>query len=361
MSSCHCRFLEPEFWHSSEVTVLYAPGGSAPQSTLFDWVKGQKELQSHILFQTSGSTGRSKWVAISKTAMLASARMVNRHIGLTDSARWGLVLPHYHVGGFGVLVRSFLTGADCAVYHGKWDPVRFSAFVSKNRCEYISLVPTQVVDLVRARCVVPPSVKSVIVGGGALSDKVYQGILELGWPVLRSYGMTESASQIATGDVDGGLEVLDAWELRTGDDGVLQWKGVAGMTAYLYEGHDGFSLVDPYRDGWFTTSDLAEIHGGALNVVGRADQRVKILGELVDLASFETELSETMGTECVIIAVDDERRGKLLFPVVEGEDSYNLDAYSGLKALEPLTKVERFPRSSLGKILRKQLQEGLNL
>ena len=166
LSHCHCRFLDPDFWLSEDVTALQSQGAGELAPGFLAWLEGQSELRSHILFQTSGTTGASKWVAISKEALLKSAAMVNRQLGVEVGDRWGLVLPYYHVGGFGVLARSFLTGAHCSVYYGKWDPVRFSGFISERKVEHISLVPTQVVDLVKCRCVVPPTVKTVVVGGG---------------------------------------------------------------------------------------------------------------------------------------------------------------------------------------------------
>ena len=46
------------------------------------------ELKSHVLFETSGSTGAPKWIALSKAALLTSAAAVNAHLGINASSCW---------------------------------------------------------------------------------------------------------------------------------------------------------------------------------------------------------------------------------------------------------------------------------
>ncbi|MGJ8672402.1 AMP-binding protein [Rubritalea sp.] len=331
---------------------------------LEQWLREQENplFERQVFFQTSGSTGQSKWVALSKDALLASARGINAHLGIETGAKWVLNLPIFHVGGFGVLTRSFLTGGHCQVFHEKWGAVAFSRFVYEHGSEYISLVPTQVVDLVRSRCIAPHSVKAVVVGGGKLEDSVYRDALALGWPVLRSYGMTEAGSQIATGDnFEGGLNVLPIWETRVNQDGLLEWRGDAGLSFYLEEGEEGFRVIDPKHDGWFTTQDRVSISDGRLSMLGRNDSLVKVLGELVDIGRLEERLREEVGRDCVILTVPDERRGVLLVPVIESEGDVELPGFSGIERLQNALFLQVFPRTSLGKIRRGIVREVLGL
>lgn len=358
MMGCHCHYLDRQFWHSDALCVM--------RNTSFDgfgleqWLSAYDDLRGHLFFQTSGSSGAAKWVALSKKALLASARTVNAHLGVEIGARWGLALPIYHVGGFGILVRAFLSGGACQVFHEQWDPIKFSRFIYTEKCEHISLVPTQLVDLVRTRCIAPHSIKSVVVGGGALSDALLIQAKALGWPVLRSYGMTESASQIATGDSgDGWLDILGDREVRLSSKGLLQWRGEAGLTCYITEIEGEFTRVDALEDGWFTTQDRAELSGRKLRMLGRADTLVKILGELVDVNLIEQRLKAQLGRDCVIFPVTDERRGVKLVPVIESPKPLPITGFSGLESLEPAVFVDAFPRSALGKVTRGSLKEML--
>lgn len=361
---CHCTYLDPEFWHSNDPCVMCNTYSSGEAEEFERWLEqqGDPRLKGHVFFQTSGSTGKAKWVALSKEALLASARAVNDHLGIELGAKWALCLPIFHVGGFGVIVRSFLAGGHCQVFHAKWDAVAFTKFVYEQKSEYMSLVPTQLVDLVRARCVAPDSVKAVIVGGGKLENADFQEAKALGWPVLRSYGMTEAASQIATGDdEERGMCLLPIWEVRTTEDGLLEWRGEAGFSYYLEASDDGFFLVDPKCDGWFQTQDRVQIEGQHLRMLGRNDALVKVLGELVDLSVIEQNLSEYTSLQCVLFPVPDSRRGVKLIPVVESDAAVVLPEFNGLERLENARFVAEFPRSSLGKVQRQKLRDQLGI
>ena len=353
---CHCQYLEPSFWHSDECEVMCNTFSPQSSERLERWLTKHPELRSYVFFQTSGSTGKSKWVALSKAALLASARAVNEHLGVQTGARWGVALPIFHVGGFGMLVRAFLSGGKCQVFHGAWDPASFTRFVYTEKCEYLSLVPTQVVDLVERRCVAPLSVKCVVVGGGALSDAIFDAAKQLGWPLLRSYGMTESASQIATGDNgEGWLDLLAGRELRVSEQGVLEWRSEAGLSFYLIEDEGEFRRVDPLRNGWFTTEDRVELRDGQLRVLGRADSLVKVLGELVNLNELEQAVRDHTGCDCIIFTEPDERRGVNLFAVVESSEEVDLTKFTGLHRLEAVFTDRTFLRSPLGKVKRAEL------
>jgi len=104
---------DPAFWSDPRP---FSPGGKIPDLA---------ELQDHVLFQTSGSSGDPKWIALSKSALLLSAACVNHHLRVDENSRWGLVLPLHHVGGFGVVARAFEAGCDCAVFPERWNPVIF--------------------------------------------------------------------------------------------------------------------------------------------------------------------------------------------------------------------------------------------
>ncbi|MES2474668.1 MAG: AMP-binding protein, partial [Verrucomicrobiota bacterium] len=157
---------------------------------------GDRELVGHVLFETSGSTGSPKWIALSKEALLISAQAVNAHLQVTKHSCWGLALPTHHVGGFGVAARAWQAGCRMAVFAGKWNPSLFREEMAAHQVTHTSLVPTQVHDLVQAKLAAPASLRAIVVGGGHLDEATGQAARDLGWPVLASYGMTEACSQI---------------------------------------------------------------------------------------------------------------------------------------------------------------------
>ena len=117
-------------------------------------------LPAHVWIATSGSTGGWKLVALSKKALITSAAAVNRRLGVRGGETWCCVLPTFHVGGLGIFVRAAIS--DGRVVEMPWDPQAFA----ETRAAFSSLVPAQVVDLVRAGLRAPEELRAIVVGGG---------------------------------------------------------------------------------------------------------------------------------------------------------------------------------------------------
>jgi o-succinylbenzoate---CoA ligase len=308
-------------------------------------------LRGHVWLSTSGTTGSLKLVALSKHAILASAAAVNRHLDSTARDVWCCVLPTFHVGGLSIYARAFLSGA--RVISANWDPQSFIALCDSGRVTLASLVPTQVRDLLGLR--VPASLRAIVVGGGALTMHAEK------WPLLPSYGMTETASQVATakpGSSD--LLLLDHIHARV-DDGRLAFRSEALLTGYATE--DGFH--DPKRDGWFITPDIGSIEGRVLRVSGRAGDFVKIGGESVDLSRLDRILAE-IEPNAAIVAARDERLGFVIHLAIASGDSERVVAAFNEQVLpferiRAIHRIDVIPRTSLGKLRRGELARVLGV
>ncbi len=335
------------------------------------------ELAGHVLFETSGSTGFPKHVALSKTALLISAAAVNGHLKVTRESCWGLALPLNHVGGFGVVARAYQAGSRLESFGRRWEPSAFGKWLAASEVSHTSLVPTQVHDLVAAGLTAPPALRAIVVGGGCLDERTGRAARDLGWPVLASYGMTEAGSQIATQGLEllempyrlAPIKMLPIWQAETTADGILSIAGPALFSGYL------IGLVfSPRRSGHHVTSDRVLLENGVLTPLGRADRVVKILGELVDPESVEREviaLSACIMTSAdfVVLAMPDERAGYTLVPVFESSGAaafmapalaaYQLTA-PGFRRLGAAVVAGAFPRSPLGKLRQAELEARLS-
>lgn len=330
------------------------------------------ELAGHVLFETSGSSGNPKWVALSKQALLISAAAVNRHLQVAADSCWGLGLPLNHVGGFGVAARVYSAGCRLEQYAGRWNPTVFCEWLAYTGVTHTSLVPTQVHDLVRADLTAPATLGAIVVGGGHLADATGQAARDLGWPVLASYGMSEAGSQIATGGLDllgkpyhsAPIPLLPIWQAETSPGGLLSIAGAALFSGYVRDG-----IFTPRASGWHETTDRVLLENNQLTPLGRADTRVKILGELVDPESIERELAiisngRLLPGTYAVMAIPDERAGNALLPVFETSVDRELIAsvlglYDkqavGFRRLKPPFFAPVIPRSGLGKIKRSEL------
>lgn len=348
----------PEFWESDAPVMM----GGGPDA----------DVPGLVFFRTSGSTGTPKWIGLSRKALLVSAAAVNRHLDVTKTSCWVLALPTDHVGGFGVVARVAESGCRLAEFGRKWNAAEFAEWIASVGGTHLSLVPTQVHDLVTAGLRAPESLRAIVVGGGVLAEATGRAARELGWPVLASYGMTETCSQVATQ----GLELLDSsyhslpiellpcWEARVNDDGRIMVKGDALFSGMLISGEDGWKYEER-RSEWHVTSDSGRIDGRSVFLTGRADTHVKILGELVDPVAVETELlALSSRRDFAVVAAADPRAGNRLVLVHEGDASglaEVLAAYHsscpGFRRVSACLAVEQIPRSPLGKTLRQELSQ----
>ena len=361
------------FWESDTCEVMVNDRdvtAVAQAEVLRKWCRDNDGLEGHLLFSTSGSTGGGKWVALSRGALLASARAVNEHLQVSCADRWLLALPTFHVGGMGVIARAYLTSCGLSFHENVWDVKRFHEALGDG-ITLTSLVPTQLADIVSGSLESPDSLRAVLIGGGALDDAIYQKSVSLGWPIVETYGMTEASSQIATAGVtDRKLKVLPCWQTKTDDRGNLCIKGEPMLTSYLRV-EEGEVVFEPVPDdGWFVTSDRVEIEAGTLVFKGRADRCVKVLGELIDLASVESQLQNLLGRNLLgrgrvaVVAVPDQRRGNRLVAFVEKNGDMPpvcqiLDAYhrvsSPVARVESISYIDELPRTAIGKICYSEL------
>ncbi len=343
-------------WQTTESHLLLNPRmPDEERRTLQSFVT---ELPAHLWLATSGTTGALKLTALSKKAMLASAAAVNRHLESNANDVWLNVLPTFHVGGLGIHARAFLSGA--RVITAEWEP---RDFANQQEMTLSSLVPAHVRDLVDARLNPPQPLRAIVVGGDALDPALYDQARELGWPVLPSYGMTETCSQVATATLASHeLLLLDHVEVRTEEDGRLAFRGQSLLTGY----GTASGFIDPKtEEGWFITEDLGTVENGVLKIGGRRGDFIKIGGESVDLARLDAILAAVAGPQAAVIAVPDARLGHVIHLAVTQARNAGTVRSAFDAQVHPFERargvhvVAEIPRSPLGKLLRKKLLEGL--
>lgn len=282
----------------------------------------------HVAILTSGSSGKKKWVALKKSAFLVSAEAVNDLIGAFREDIWINCLPLFHVGGLSIYARAFLSNSAVVdISQEAWNPVAFVERATASGATLTSLVPTQLFDLVMGSHTCPRGLRAVFVGGGALSENLYSLATALGWPLFPTYGMTECASQVATGQRLPALVPLKHIQARINAAGFLEIASKALLTCYITE--EG--SVDPKKEGWFTTEDRVVFDGRAIVDVRRGNGFVKIGGENVDLQRSQGILEDARVSlrypyAAAIVAVPDDRLGNRIELRTEGPRDPSLDA-----------------------------------
>lgn len=334
-----------------------------------------------ILSSGTQSLNQVKAIELTREALLTSAAAVNKHLHATSRDRWLLTLPPYHVGGLGILARAKLSKSR-VFFLSKWSVKEFVRTIEKHKISLVSLVPTQVFDLVEAGAASPKSLRAIVVGGGSLDPNLYLRARQLGWPLLTSYGLTECCSQVATASLSTlkaikypDLTVLPhvRVELREGRV-FLKSKSLAETVAVGRPSRE-FTREEPKRDGWLATEDLAEMPGGKLRILGRRDDVVKVLGVLVPVNQVEDKIREhftrdQLTGDLTVLAIKGGREENRLILVTNSKSALNKlesamiqfnSQAPGPERIKQLCWVDEIPRNELGKIKKAELSRTLGL
>jgi O-succinylbenzoic acid--CoA ligase len=256
-------------------------------------------IKNHFLLSSSG-TGGADWKGylISKDSLLYNARAVNERLELTSQDRWGASLPYYHIGGLAIYLRANLLG-HIPVDLRPWNPNQLVAEIQRHHISVISLVPAQVYDLVELNIKAPNEIRKVLIGGDFLGPSLESKFKDLGWPVVRTFGMSEVSSQLCTGmDEEGFYFPLPIHELKIDHSQNILVKSQS-FFSYLVKKRENWELtsIKQYLDqeGFFKLPDKGLMSQGKLKVLGRDDGQIKTSGHLVNIIA----LKETLERFCL--------------------------------------------------------------
>ena len=266
-----------------------------------------------LVIETSGSTGTPKRVALSAAALRASAtatyRWCDARAGkVPESRQWLLCLPTHYIAGAQVLVRSILAKTQPVVLEGRFTAEAFVAAAKQltAAARYTSLVPVQLQRLLGAAADNTPLTaeidrvmqrfSAVLVGGQQTPPAQLVAARERGWPVVTTYGASETAGGcVYNGEALPGVRVraVDGEIWLGGDHLALGYLGDAERQAR------SFVTVDGVR--WYRTSDHGTVSDASgcqrVRVTGRIDQVIISGGEKVHLGAVERAVQTVPGFE----------------------------------------------------------------
>ena len=322
-------------------------------------------IREHIILFSSGTTSKNlKGYAFTLESIQINAQAVNHYLELSSKDQWGLALPEFHIGGYSVLHRSRLLGRQ-AINLGTWNPERFCDVIRDKLITVTSLVPTQLYDLVALKKTAPANLKHIIIGGDFLGQELESQARQLGWPIVKSFGMTEVASQLgATREpYSMSYDLFDIHQLKV-DTSQRLWVKSKSLFSYEFSFEKGSWLIHPASknmdsNGDFPLQDMGEISSSnKITPKGRLDHAVKRSGKLVDITSLRQELDRfKLQLDCwnkVEICIhSDERRGariSLLFlSDVKDIISVFLERVPA-GSFDDVREVSSFERTDLGKL-----------
>lgn len=333
---------------------------------------GPPHPAARYVVMTSGSSGPDRPVVLTGANVAASAAASQARLGNGPGDRWLGVLPLHHVGGLSVLWRSAREGGT-VVLEERFTAERAAAWLSGGSIAFASLVPTMLARVLEEHPGPFPGVRGVLVGGGPADPALLARARRAGLPVLATYGMTETASQVATeapaeaGSRPGSAgRLLEGFEVRAVDeDGRALPPGLAGRLEVRGPAVSPGYLGEPERGPgeWLRTGDLGFLDDGHVFVLGRADDVIITGGEKVHPGAVESVLREhPLVADAWVFGEEDQEWGQRVVAEVAPVAGASLDPQelaaharsrlAGHQVPRRWRLVEEIRRSEMGKLRR---------
>ncbi|MBI1798542.1 MAG: AMP-binding protein, partial [Candidatus Eisenbacteria bacterium] len=234
-------------------------------------------------------------------------------------------------------------------------------------------------------------VRMFVCGAAPLADEVFWGFVDLGWPVLEGYGLTECSPVVAADDPGHPRPGAIGWPVPGVDvridrpdaegNGEIAVRGPNVMLGYFNQPE---ATAEVLRDGWLFTGDLGRLESdGRLRITGRLKNMIATAaGKKIYPEEIEAQLANSPLILEVVVAGGEDARGEREevhahvypnFTLLEEqaraahaafddtwiEDVLRREIESRCQALAPYKRVKRvivrrseFPKTATGKIRR---------
>jgi acyl-CoA synthetase (AMP-forming)/AMP-acid ligase II len=340
-----------------------------------------------LILYTSGTTGRPKGATTTFAARLMSTlNMLANEIDPRPGDAMAHVGSMAHGSGSKVLAH-FVRGSR-NVPIAKWDPGAFLDLAAELHLTHSFMVPTMIDALVEravqadlSEC----SLRAISYGGAAIAPAHLAAALDVFGPrFVQVYGSCEAPHPVLVLPADAHEDVGDrlasagresvAVETRIVDDrgepaadgepGELLVRGPTVMRGYW---DNPVATADVLTDGWYHTGDVVRRDPeGYVHIIDRARDVIITGGYNVYPAELEAVLLRHRAVaEVAIVGVPDDRWGEAVKAIVVAREeiapaellAHCNELLAGYKRPKSVEFVDTLPRSSNGKIQRRQIRE----
>ena len=177
---------------------------STEKSTRLDLVENFPDDAVTSIMYTSGTTGKPKGVMQTFNNHFFSAMGSALNLGLTADDAWLTAVPIFHISGFSILMRGLIYGMR-VVLLPKFDAHQANELLVNSHITTMSVVPVMLKQLLND---LPENVsynsgfRTMLLGGGPTDRATLKRAQAHHIPIIQSYGMTETASQVIALDAE---------------------------------------------------------------------------------------------------------------------------------------------------------------
>ncbi|PZV17733.1 MAG: o-succinylbenzoate--CoA ligase [Pseudanabaena sp.] len=332
------------------------------------------------IFYTSGTTGTPKAVPLTYNNHFYSAIASALNLGIEPNDNWLLCMPLFHVGGLAIAWRSVINGTKITLLP-KFNEQEVLEAIAIEEVTIISLVPTML-----RRLLAHPqwqnlrNLRAILLGGAPAIPELIEQCLQLHLPLMPTYGMTETASQITTLSshevamkrgssglplFGNQLRIVDDHEqdLAVGETGQILVQGASVMNGYLNQ-----SESTPIQGGWLNTGDLGYVdRDGYLYVVSRRSDLIISGGENIYPSEIEAVLLKHSAiAEVCVVGISDREWGEIVVAIIVTDLQLSLEEIRDFCEQRSLARYKlpksiyiwkSLPKTVSGKLLRKQIRD----
>lgn len=288
-------------WLSVANEKLAQPGLPDWEEAFWSFVAEWYSPAASVVVHTSGSTGKPKALRVGKEMMRASAQKTLRFFNLQPHDVALLCLSAHYIAGKMMIVRAILGQLSLYVV----EPSALPLQGMEGGVAFAAMVPMQVFEQLKISGSLN-SVQKLLIGGGAVSASLAEGLQACTCEAYESYGMTETVSHVALRRINGAAR-QDAFvpmpQVNIGVDG----RGCVVIDA------PGL-LAEP-----LTTNDRAELlPNGGFRLWGRMDNVINSGGIKIQPEVVEQQIASCFDVPFAISSVPDAKLGEKLVLVAEG-------------------------------------------
>lgn len=271
-------------------------------SFLKEWWDGKDIITVH----TSGSTGAPKAMIAEKKKMIASAITTLSFLDINKHHTALLCMPLNYIAGKMMLVRALVGGFNLLTVNPCGNPLN-EMTISPH---FAAMIPLQVYNSVQdeKERKILQGIHHLIIGGGAIDEKLQSHIEEFPNNIWSTYGMTETLSHVAMRRING--KDKSEWYTPLKDVKVT-------LTT------DNRLIINAPRvcDKELITNDIAEInYKGNFKINGRKDNVINSGGIKIQIEQVEALISNITDCNFMITWKADEKFGQKIVMLIEGKE-----------------------------------------
>ncbi len=329
---------------------------------------------------TSGTEGNPKGVMLTHNNLANVVTRLNSIMQLNDDIREYIGIPIYHSFGFGRCRAVSTAGGQFFIPSNGFNPFEIKEMLRKGEINAISAVPSLWRVLLANKDVIGSYGKKVCwieIGSQYMSRQEKEEMKSL-FPearIVQHYGLTEASRTtfLEIHAVEGNLldsvgQAFEGVEVKQTLENRIAIRGEHIAAKYLINGKE-IPLQD--NDGWLLTNDLGILENGYLYYNGRFDDVINCGGIKIYPEALESRVYASIGLSngLAVCCKKDSVRGdgflvaitketkvdqqKLYETVLQATQDLGVNAANSIAIIE----VDSLPKTSTGKIQRKQLSE----